>query len=68
MFAQEPPHTAVMRTYTQAPPKGSPESVALPGTEQPGRSKIYRHWKTGSGELLKTLDPKVRIRIAETTG
>ena len=62
MFSQqEAPHMAVVREYTQTPPKGTPDSVAIPGTEQPGRSKIYRHWKTGSGELMTTLDPKVRI-------
>lgn len=55
---------AVVRQYTQAPPKGTPESVAIPGTEQPGRSKIYRHWKVGSGELMTTLDPKVRVPCA----
>ncbi|KAL1958350.1 hypothetical protein VTO42DRAFT_4667 [Malbranchea cinnamomea] len=60
MFAQDPPHLVVARGFQQPPPKGSPESVALPGSEKPGRSKVYRHWKIGGGELLKTLDPNIR--------
>ncbi|KAI9879275.1 MAG: hypothetical protein M1830_009005 [Pleopsidium flavum] len=39
------------------PPVGSPYSVALPSSEKPGRSKVYRHWRFRD-ELLKTLDPK----------
>lgn len=46
------------------PPVGSPYSVALPGSEQEGRSKVYRHWRFQDG-LLKTLDPKVRYAQAE---
>lgn len=42
------------------PPVGSPYSVALPGSEKPGRSKVYRHWGFQDG-LLKTLDPKVSL-------
>ncbi|KAK2790193.1 hypothetical protein FQN52_005688 [Onygenales sp. PD_12] len=45
--------------FAVPPPKGTPESVALPGSEKPGRSRVYRNWKIGSGELLKTLDPEV---------
>jgi long-chain acyl-CoA synthetase len=41
------------------PPPGTPYSVALPGTEQPGRSKVYRAWNA-QDELLISLDPKVR--------
>ncbi|MCJ1303840.1 hypothetical protein MMC08_006651, partial [Hypocenomyce scalaris] len=40
------------------PPVGSPYSIALPGTEQEGRSKIYRDWRF-QDRLLATLDPKV---------
>lgn len=40
------------------PPQGSPQSVALPGTAQPGRSPIYRHWRFQE-KLLDTLDPNV---------
>ncbi|KKZ61462.1 long-chain acyl-CoA synthetase [[Emmonsia] crescens] len=45
--------------YARPASNKNPGSVALPGTEQPGRSKIYRHWKVANGELLKTLDPHV---------
>ncbi|KAL8712806.1 MAG: hypothetical protein Q9220_003014 [cf. Caloplaca sp. 1 TL-2023] len=40
------------------PPPGSPYSVALPGSNQPGRSAVYRHWRF-QDDLLKTLDPDV---------
>ena len=42
----------------KAPPVGSPYSVPLPGSQQSGRSQIYRHWRF-PGDLLKTLDPDV---------
>lgn len=41
------------------PPPGAPHSVPLAGTEQKGRSAIYRHWRRTEG-LLHTLDPDVR--------
>ena len=40
------------------PPSGSPYSVALPNSELPGRSAVYRHWRFKDG-LLKSLDPNV---------
>ena len=40
------------------PPPGAPYSVALEGSEESGRSKIYRHWRFKDG-LLHTLDPQV---------
>ncbi|KAL8952710.1 MAG: hypothetical protein Q9222_001409 [Ikaeria aurantiellina] len=40
------------------PPPGSPYSIALPGSNQPGRSAVYRHWRF-QDDLLKTLDPDV---------
>ena len=40
------------------PPPGAPYSVALEGSEESGRSKIYRHWRFKDG-LLQTLDPQV---------
>ncbi|KAF2861252.1 acetyl-CoA synthetase-like protein [Piedraia hortae CBS 480.64] len=41
------------------PPAGAPYSVSLPGTETPGRSPIYRHWRIKDESMLKTLDPTV---------
>ncbi|KAL9618785.1 MAG: hypothetical protein Q9204_008359, partial [Flavoplaca sp. TL-2023a] len=38
------------------PPPGSPYSIALPESAQPGRSPVYRHWRF-QDELLRTLDP-----------
>ena len=40
------------------PPVGSPYSVPLPNSEQPGRSAVYRHWRCPDG-LLERLDPEV---------
>ncbi|KAL8853314.1 MAG: hypothetical protein Q9221_001790 [Calogaya cf. arnoldii] len=40
------------------PPPGSPYSVALPDSAQPGRSPVYRHWRF-QDELLKSLDPEI---------
>ncbi|PGH05989.1 long-chain acyl-CoA synthetase [Blastomyces parvus] len=59
MFSSQSVMEATGLPYAQRPPKGTPESVAIPGTEQPGRSRVYRHWNIGSGELMKTLDPEV---------
>lgn len=42
------------------PPPGKPHGVALPGTEKPNRSRIYRHWQFADRPLLETLDPAVR--------
>lgn len=59
LFSSEPALQAAAAQYSQQPPKGTPESVPVPNSELPGRSKVYRHWKVGSKELPKTLDPKV---------
>ncbi|KAJ5577750.1 uncharacterized protein N7459_006714 [Penicillium hispanicum] len=58
MFYSLPTHLAKAEELRQAPPKGTPYSVAIPGTEQPGRSRVYRAWNVQK-ELLKTLDPQV---------
>ncbi|KAH3292456.1 hypothetical protein KXW74_002343 [Aspergillus fumigatus] len=57
-FSQQPTHLSRAEELRQEPPKGTPYSVAIPGTERPGRSKIYRAWNL-QNELLKTLDPKI---------
>ncbi|KAI1920049.1 medium-chain fatty acid-CoA ligase faa2 [Ophidiomyces ophidiicola] len=56
----EAPFKARALEFFKPGPKGTPDAVPIPGSEKPGRSKVYRHWKIGSGELLQTLDPKVR--------
>ncbi|KAI2794255.1 hypothetical protein POX_a00847 [Penicillium oxalicum] len=58
MFFSEPTHLAKAAELKKAPPKGKPYSVAIPGTEQPGRSPIYRAWNSQK-ELLTTLDPEI---------
>ncbi|KAL5116653.1 medium-chain fatty acid-CoA ligase faa2 [Pleosporales sp. CAS-2024a] len=41
------------------PPKGTPYSVALPGTATDGRSAIYRHFRFADAPLLATLVPDI---------
>ncbi len=55
------------KQISASPPHGSPYSVTLPNTEQPGRTAIYRHWRFRDG-LLKSLDPNVSqvcLRVIE---
>lgn len=59
MLFSQPAHLARAEELRQAPPKGTPYSVAIPGTEKPGRSRIYRAWNMQK-ELLRSLDPQVR--------
>jgi long-chain acyl-CoA synthetase len=58
MFFSQPPHLAKAEELKQEPPKGTAYSVPIPGTEQPGRSRVYRAWNAQK-ELLTTLDPQV---------
>lgn len=46
------------KEFHAPPPVGSPYSVPLPNSEQPGRSAIYRHWRAQDG-LLKSLDADI---------
>lgn len=67
MFFSKPPHLAKADELKEEPPKGKGYAVPIPGTEQPGRSPIYRAWKTEK-ELIKTLDPQVYIYIESLGG
>lgn len=58
MFAEQPPHFKYAAELRQPPPKGTPYSVPLEGTEKPGRTKVYRAWNMQK-ELFLTLDPRV---------
>lgn len=57
-FSSRPAHLVRAEELAQSPPKGIPYSVALPGSEKPERSKVYRSFHA-QDELLKTLDPNV---------
>lgn len=57
-FSSRPAHLLKADELKEEPPKGTAYSVAIPGTEQPGRSPVYRAWNAQQ-ELLKTLDPEV---------
>ena len=41
------------------PPPGAANSVPIPGSEQKGRSPVYRHWRQKDG-LIHTLDPDIK--------
>ncbi|KAF2711177.1 long-chain-fatty-acid-CoA ligase/ protein binding protein [Pleomassaria siparia CBS 279.74] len=43
----------------ELPPKGSPYSLPIPGSQSEGKSAIYRHWRFVDGPLLETLDPAI---------
>ena len=53
----------VQEIYT-APSAGAAYSLPLRGSEQPGRSPIYRHWRFQK-QLLDTLDPHVAPLIPQ---
>lgn len=67
MFFSKPLHIARAEELKQEPPKGGQYSVPLPGSEQPGRSKIYRSWNAQKA-LVKTLDPQVCIHFSFLSG
>lgn len=52
-------HLELAKDYHTAVPHGAPYSVTVPGSQQPGRSAVYRHWRFKDGPL-KSLDPNVR--------
>ncbi|EEA22934.1 medium-chain fatty acid-CoA ligase faa2 [Talaromyces marneffei ATCC 18224] len=58
MLFSKPVHIAKAEELRKPPPRGSPYSVPIPGSAQPGRTPIYRAWNH-SHELLTTLDPAV---------
>jgi long-chain acyl-CoA synthetase len=60
---------AKAREISIPPPPGAPYSVPVDGSEQTGRSKIYRLWRFKDA-LLQTLDPQVTSAhdFFETTG
>ena len=46
------------KDFHKPPPHGKPYSLPVHGSEMPGRSPIYRHYRF-KDEPLKTLDPNV---------
>ena len=51
---------SLVDNYGKPPPDGSPYGVALPGSQRPNRSAIYRHHKFVDGPLLPSFDPAVQ--------
>jgi len=52
--------SAIIQELKQPPPPGSPYGVPIPGSERPGRSAIYRHWRFRDQPLLTTFDPEIQ--------
>ncbi|KIE01931.1 AMP-dependent synthetase/ligase, partial [Metarhizium majus ARSEF 297] len=48
------------QSLDQPPPPGKPHGVAVPGTQRPGRTPVYRHWQVKDKPLISTLDPNIR--------
>lgn len=57
-FSSRPANLQRASELHPPPPKGDPYSVALPNSEKPGRSKVYRHWRFQDA-LLETLEPQI---------
>ncbi|KAI3555101.1 AMP-binding enzyme [Colletotrichum abscissum] len=53
-----PSHVQRILDLRETRPKHQPYSVALPGTSQPGRSNVYRHWQFADG-LLEGIGPDI---------
>jgi long-chain acyl-CoA synthetase len=59
MFGSSDPQLDRAAKLHEPPQKGQPYSVPLPGSEAPGRSAVYRHWKFTDKPLLESLVPEV---------
>lgn len=58
LLSSKPLYLQTAEEYHKPPPKGQAYSIALPGSEQPDRTPVYRHHKCRDG-LLETLDPAI---------
>jgi long-chain acyl-CoA synthetase len=50
---------AYLSDLAKPPPAGSPYGLAVPGSERPGRTAIYRHHRFRDTELMTTVDPEI---------
>jgi len=55
-----PEARAKAKQIQRPPPPNAPHSVAVPNSERPDRSAVYRHWRF-KDELLASLDRNVSI-------
>lgn len=55
------PILAVAAKAATLPPDGAPHGIAVPGSQQPGYSAVYRHYSVGAGDIVRTIDPAVRL-------
>lgn len=51
---------AYIKTLSTPPAPGALHGVAIPGSERPGRTAVYRHHKIGDGALLTTFYPEIQ--------
>jgi long-chain acyl-CoA synthetase len=58
LFSSKPLYQQKVEEYACVPAAGQPHSIALPNSQQPGRTPVYRHHRASNG-LLETLDPSV---------
>jgi long-chain acyl-CoA synthetase len=59
MFGATDPQLQAAAELHDPPAKGQPYSVALPGTQQEGRSAIYRHFRFTDKPLFTSLVPEI---------
>jgi long-chain acyl-CoA synthetase len=45
--------------WLEVPPKDTPYSLPIVGSEKEGRTAVYRHWYFKDRPLMKTLDPTI---------
>ena len=53
------PEAEALRLRLQSPPKDTPFSLPIAGSEKEGRTPVYRHWNYKDGPLLKSVDPTI---------
>ncbi|PNY27793.1 Long chain acyl-CoA synthetase 7, peroxisomal [Tolypocladium capitatum] len=51
---------AEIKELGDVPPPGSPHGVAIPNTERPGRTAVYRNFRFRDRPLLTSYDPNIR--------
>ena len=49
--------TALKQLLQAPPPAGTPYALPIPGSEKPGRSAVYKHWRFQNIPLLERLEP-----------
>ncbi|TGZ77728.1 long-chain-fatty-acid-CoA ligase/ protein binding protein [Ascodesmis nigricans] len=53
------PALVAARKLAEPPAPGKPHGIPVPGSQQPGYSATYRHFRTGTKELPTTINPEI---------